>query len=161
MQKQVTLTEQGYKQISEELEYLKGTRRSEMAEKIKTARGFGDLSENAEYDEAKNEQAQVEARIAELEAMLKVAVVLSKDQIKKNTVSLGTTVKLHIVEDDGEEDAEYQIVGSNEANPMEGRISDESPVGKQLIGHKKDDTVEVETPYGITKYTILGVKPTK
>lgn len=161
MAKQITLTEQGYKQISEELEYLKGERRSEMAEKIKVARGFGDLSENAEYDEAKNEQAQVEARIAELEAMLKVAVVLTKDQIKSNTVSLGTTVKLHIIEPGLEEDAEFQIVGSNEANPLEGRISDESPVGKALSGHKVGERVSVETAFGTTDYEILAVSPTK
>jgi transcription elongation factor GreA len=160
MQKQVTLTEQGYKQISEELDFLKGTRRAEVAEKIKVARGFGDLSENAEYDEAKNEQAQLEARINELENTLKVAVVLSKDQIKHNTVSLGTTVRVHIVEPDFEEDAEFDIVGSNEANPMEGRISDESPVGKALVGHMVGETVELETTYGLTTYEILAVSPT-
>ncbi len=160
MQKQVTLTEQGYKQISEELDFLKGSRRAEVAEKIKVARGFGDLSENAEYDEAKNEQAQLEARIAELENTLKVAVVLSKDQIKHNTVSLGTSISVHITEPDFEEDAEFDIVGSNEANPMEGRISDESPVGKALVGHMVGETVEVETAYGITTYEILAVTPT-
>ncbi len=160
MQKQVTLTEQGYKQISEELDFLKGSRRAEVAEKIKVARGFGDLSENAEYDEAKNEQAQLEARIAELEHTLKVAVVLSKDQIKHNTVSLGTSITVHVVEPDFEEDAEFDIVGSNEANPMEGRISDESPVGKALVGHMVGETVEVETAYGMTTYEILAVTPT-
>ncbi len=160
MQKQVTLTEQGYKQISEELDFLKGSRRAEVAEKIKVARGFGDLSENAEYDEAKNEQAQLEARIAELEHTLKVAVVLSKDQIKHNTVSLGTSISVHVVEPDFEEDAQFDIVGSNEANPMEGRISDESPVGKALVGHMVGETVEVETAYGMTTYEILAVTPT-
>ena len=134
MQKQVILTAQGLKQITDELEDLKSLKREEVAEKIKQARSFGDLSENSEYDEAKNEQAMVESRIAELENMLKVAVVLNKDQIQRDVVSLGTSVKVKITEDGTEETALFQIVGSAEANPMEGRISDESPVGKALVG---------------------------
>ncbi len=161
VQKPITLTEQGLKQISEELEQLKTVRRQEVAEKIKVARGFGDLSENAEYDEAKNEQAVVESRIVELENMLKVAVVMNKDMIKRNIVSLGTTVTVKVIEPDFEEQTKFHIVGSTEANPMEGRISDESPVGRALIGRKVKETVEVETAYGKTQYEILDVKPTK
>ncbi len=160
MQKQVILTAQGLKQITDELEDLKSLKREEVAEKIKQARSFGDLSENSEYDEAKNEQAMVESRIAELENMLKVAVVLNKDQIQRDVVSLGTSVKVKIMEDGTEETALFQIVGSAEANPMEGRISDESPVGKALVGHRCGDKVNVETAYGITVYEILAVDMT-
>lgn len=161
MQKQVVLTATGFQQVTEELEELKTVKRQEMADKIKQARSFGDLSENSEYDEAKNEQAMVESRITELENMLKVAVVLNKDHIEHDVVSIGTTVNVRVIEDDFEETSTFEIVGSTEANPMEGRISDESPVGHALIGHKKGEKVEVETAFGKTVYHILAVDATE
>ena len=160
MTKQTVITDEGLKKLEKELEELKTVKRKEVAEKIKVALSFGDLSENSEYDEAKNEQAMVESRIAELENMLKVAVVLNKDQIQRDVVSLGTSVKVKIMEDGTEETALFQIVGSAEANPMEGRISDESPVGKALVGHRCGDKVNVETAYGVTVYEILAVDMT-
>ena len=119
---------------------------------------YARVVEKKEY--TTTEKDRLIARIAELENTLKIAVVLSKDQIKHNTVSLGTSIHVHIVEPDFEEDADFDIVGSNEANPMEGRISDESPVGKALVGHMVGETVEVETTYGLTTYEILAVAPT-
>ena len=160
MEKEIVMTYAGLRALEDELEQLKTVKRKEVAEKIKVARGYGDLSENSEYDEAKNEQAMVESRIAELENMLKVAVVLNKDQIQRDVVSLGTSVKVKITEDGTEETALFQIVGSAEANPMEGRISDESPVGKALVGHRCGDKVNVETAYGVTVYEILAVDMT-
>ena len=160
MANEIVMTKEGYDDLVKELNELKTTRRAEISEKIRVARGFGDLSENSEYDEAKNEQAMVESRIAELENMLKVAVVLNKDQIQRDVVSLGTSVKVKITEDGTEETALFQIVGSAEANPMEGRISDESPVGKALVGHRCGDKVNVETAYGVTVYEILAVDMT-
>ena len=160
MKKEFKMSQARYDELQKELNYLKTTRSDGVAEQIKVARGFGDLSENSEYDEAKNEQAMVESRIAELENMLKVAVVLNKDQIQRDVVSLGTSVKVKIMEDGTEETALFQIVGSAEANPMEGRISDESPVGKALVGHRCGDKVNVETAYGITVYEILAVDMT-
>lgn len=160
MAKQIFVSKDGYLKLQNELEHLKTVKRAEIAQAIKKARSFGDLSENSEYDEAKNEQAMVESRIAELENMLKVAVVLNKDQIQRDVVSLGTSVKVKIMEDGTEETALFQIVGSAEANPMEGRISDESPVGKALVGHRCGDKVNVETAYGVTVYEILAVDMT-
>lgn len=160
MAKEFKISTLRLKELEQELFYLKTTREKEVAEQIKEARSFGDLSENSEYDEAKNEQAMVESRIAELENMLKVAVVLNKDQIQRDVVSLGTSVKVKITEDGTEETALFQIVGSAEANPMEGRISDESPVGKALVGHRCGDKVNVETAYGVTVYEILAVDMT-
>ena len=129
--KQVKLTEDGLKQLEEELEYLKTKKRKEVSEKIKVALGFGDLSENSEYDEAKNEQAQVEARIVSVENMLKNAIVIDESERDTSKVELGATVTIHDIEFD--EDITYKIVGSTEADPDEGRLSDASPLGLSLI----------------------------
>ena len=153
--KQVTVSSEGLKKLQEELEYLKTTKRKEVAEAIKTARAFGDLSENSEYDEAKNEQAMVEARIAELEVMLQNVQIIDETLISPDIVHLGT--RLIVRDPIMDEEVTYQIVGSKEANPMEDRISDESPVGKALLGHRKGDLVEVETPGGTATYTIVNI----
>ena len=134
---------------------LKTQKRQEVAEKIKIARGFGDLSENSEYDAAKEEQAQVEARIIHLENMLKNAKVIDQDDIDLNKVSIGTRVKVYDIEFD--EELEYSIVGSTEADPDLNKISDESPVGKALIGKNIDDIVDVETPVGVFQLKILSI----
>lgn len=148
------LTKEGYKKLEEELAYLKGPRKMEVAEKIKQAREYGDLSENSEYDEAKNEQALLEAKIAETEAMIRNVKIV--DEISTNTVGIGTTVTIYDYE--FEEEIEYKIVGTTEINIAEGKISLESPVGKALFGKKKDDEVEVEVPDGINKYKVLDIK---
>ena len=153
--KQVILTDEGVKKLEEELESLKTVKRKEIAEKIKVALSFGDLSENSEYDEAKNEQAMVEARIAQIEAMLKNAKVIDDDDINTDVVSVGAKVKVLDLEFD--EETEYQIVGSTETDPMNNRISDESPIGKGLVGHRVGDTVEVETPGGMLVFIIKGI----
>ncbi len=153
--KQVTLTASGLEKLEEELEYLKTKKRKEVSEKIKVALGFGDLSENSEYDEAKNEQAQVEARIVTLENMLKNAVVIDESEIDLDRVGLGTKVKVLDVEFD--EEIEYNIVGSTEADPDQQKISDESPVGKALMGRKVGETVSVETPGGVIDFKILEI----
>ncbi|HIW57056.1 MAG TPA: transcription elongation factor GreA [Firmicutes bacterium] len=153
--KQVTLTASGLEKLEEELEYLKTKKRKEVSEKIKVALGFGDLSENSEYDEAKNEQAHVEARIVTLENMLKNAVVIDESEIDLDRVGLGTKVKVLDVEFD--EEIEYNIVGSTEADPDQQKISDESPVGKALIGRKVGETVSVETPGGVIEFKILEI----
>ena len=140
MAKQVMLTVEGLQKLEEELEYLKTIKRKEVAEKIKEARGFGDLSENAEYDEAKNEQNQVESRIIDLENMLKNAVVIDQDEVEIDKVGIGTRVKVYDVEFD--EEIEYSIVGSTEADPDKNKISDESPVGKAILGKKLGMTPE-------------------
>lgn len=148
------LTEEGYKKLQEELAYLKGPRKMEVAEKIKQAREYGDLSENSEYDEAKNEQALLEAKIAETEAMLRTAKIVEK--VSTNSVGIGTTVKLYDYE--FEEEIEYHIVGATEIDVAQSKISLESPVGRALFGKRKDDEIEVEVPDGINKYKILDIK---
>ena len=148
------LTEEGYKKLEEELAFLKGPRKMEVAEKIKQAREYGDLSENSEYDEAKNEQALLEAKIAETEAMLRSAKIV--DKVSTNSVGIGTTVKLYDYE--FEEEIEYHIVGATEIDVANSKISLESPVGKALFGKKKDAEIEVEVPDGINKYKILDIK---
>jgi len=154
--KQTLLTADGLKQLEEELEYLKTTRRRDVSEKIKQARAFGDLSENSEYDEAKNEQAQVEARIVELEIKLKNVKLIDESAIDTTAVSIGSKVKILDMEFDMEE--EYFIVGSTEADPSKNRISDESPVGKALLGAKAGDVVDVEVPSGdIVKFKIIDI----
>ena len=155
MVKQVILTDEGLKKLEEELDQLKTVKRKEIAEKIKVALSFGDLSENSEYDEAKNEQALVESRIASIEATLKNAQVIDSKDIKTNKVFVGTKVKLLDLEFN--EECEYKIVGSNEADPANGKISDESPVGKGILGHRVGQTVEIETPAGVTAYKILEI----
>lgn len=153
--KQVKLTEDGLKQLEEELEYLKTKKRKEVSEKIKVALGFGDLSENSEYDEAKNEQAQVEARIVSVENMLKNAIVIDVSERDTSKVELGATVTIHDIEFD--EDITYKIVGSTEADPDEGRLSDESPLGKSLMGKAEGEMIDVDAPAGVIQYKILKI----
>ena len=153
--KQTILTDEGLKKLEEELEHLKTVTRKEVADKIKVALSFGDLSENSEYDEAKNEQALVESRIAQIEMMLKNVKILDEDEISNDIISVGSRVKLYDTEFD--EEVDYQIVGSTEADPLQGRISDESPVGKFLLGHKVGDMVDVETPGGVCTYKVLEI----
>ena len=153
--KQTILTDEGLKKLEEELEQLKTVTRKEVADKIKVALSFGDLSENSEYDEAKNEQALVESRIVQIEAMLKNVKILDEDELTNDIVSVGSKIKLFDKEFD--EEVDYQIVGSTEADPMSGRISDESPVGQSVLGHKVGDVVEVETPGGVCLYEVLEI----
>lgn len=155
--KQVVMTTEGVKKAEEELELLKTVKRKEITEKIKVARGYGDLSENSEYDEAKNEQAIVEARIAELEAMLKNVKIIDDEDLKSNVVHLGTRLLLKDVEFN--EELEIKIVGSAEANPEEGLISDDSPIGKALLGKKANRAkdIEVQTPGGVSLFRILKI----
>lgn len=153
--KEVLLTYEGLKKLEEELEYLKGEKRKEIADRIKQALAFGDISENSEYDEAKNEQAQNEVRIAQLESMLKNASIIDEEEVDTKVVSLGARVK--IVDVKSKDEYDYQIVGSAEADPTSNRISNESPVGSALLGHKAGDTVEVEVPGGKIKYMILEI----
>jgi transcription elongation factor GreA len=154
--KENILTKEGYNALKKEIEDLSTRRRREVAERIKVAREFGDIAENAEYDSAKNEQAMLEARIAKLEERLASARVIEKRDISKDVVSVGSTVRLRDV--DAKQTVEYRIVGSAEANPAESKLSNESPVGKAIIGHKKGETVEVSTPRGSLKYKILEIK---
>ena len=146
------LTEDGLKKIEQELENLKTVRRKEIAEKIKVALSFGDLSE---YDEAKNEQAIIEAKITQLEAMLKVVEVVDTDELSTDIVSVGS--KVRILDMDMDEEEEYQIVGSAEADPMENRISDESPMGKGLIGGRINEEIDIEIPAGMMRLKILEI----
>ena len=152
-------TETGYRKLTEELDYLKNIRRAEVNEAIAVARSFGDLSENAEYDAARNEQAQVEARILELEELIANATIVDESAIKHDTVNVGSQVKVLDVEFD--EEIEYSIVGSNEANPLLGKISDQSPVGNALIGSKVGDELTVEVPSGQLKLRVLEVSRAK
>ena len=149
------LTAEGLKILEDELEDLKVNRRKEVSQKIKEAREQGDLSENAEYDAAKDEQRDIEARIEEIEKILKNAEVVTDEHDTKN-INIGWTVTLLDVEFD--EETEYRIVGSTEANSLKGKISNESPVGKALIGAKKGQTVSVETQAGVLKYKVLGIE---
>ena len=153
---EILLTQEGYDKLEEEVEFLKTVRRKEVAERIKVAISFGDLSENAEYDEAKNEQAQVEERIMKLENMIRKAVIIDESQIDVNVVTIGSIVKVNDVEFD--EEVEYTIVGSAEADPYDGKISNESPVGKALLGRTIGDVVEVQVPDGVAKFEILEIK---
>ena len=157
MEKTIKITEDGLLKLKAELEYLKTEGRTDIAEKIKVARGYGDLSENSEYDEAKNEQAKIEARIVEIEAILKNIEVIEevKGRGKPKTVSLGVLVKALDIEFD--EECEYRVVGSTEANPLEGKISDESPLGKALLGKTVGDEVIVDAPAGELKFKILEI----
>ena len=156
MQKQFMMTEKRLQEIKDELEYLKTVREKEVAEQIKEARSFGDLSENSEYDEAKNEQGKLYSRIAELENILAGAVIINEDSITTQHVSMGTRVT--VMEQDDDEPQEYAIVGSQEADPMHGIISEESPFGRALIGAKEGDTVSVEAPQGVINYTVLRIE---
>ena len=156
MDKKVVVTASGLKALEDELEMLKTVRRSEISEKIRVARGYGDLSENSEYDEAKNEQAIVEARIADLEVMLKNVVILDESEIVTDVVSLGSNVKVY--DEEFDEELEYVIVGSTEADLDLGKISDESPVGKALIGKKVGEVAEAILPGGETaKFKVISI----
>ena len=155
MDKKVALTYDGIRELEEELKHLKVNSRKDIAQKIKEARAQGDLSENAEYDAAKDEQARIEARIVSIEKMLRNAVLIEEEDSETDTVRLGSKVTLYDME--FEEEVTYQIVGSAESNPEKYRISNESPLGTGLIGHKIGDTVEIDAPVGIIKYKILAI----
>ena len=157
MAKEVILTKEGYEKLKQEIDYLSTEKRREVADRIRVAREFGDIAENSEYDDAKNEQALVEHRIAMLEERLLSARVIEKKDIAKDVVSVGSTVKLRDM--GANKTVEYRIVGSAEANPAEQKLSNESPVGKAILGKKKGETVEVQTPRGkALKYKILDIK---
>ena len=155
-EKEVILTQEGFDNIEKELEYLRTEKRAEIAERIKIALGFGDLSENSEYDEAKTAQAENEAKIAELENKVRYAKIIDEKDIDTKTVQIGSTVKLYDVEFD--EEVEYTIVGSTEVNLAENRISNESPIGSALLGAKNGQTVEVNAPAGVIQYKIISIK---
>jgi transcription elongation factor GreA len=155
LEKEIVMTYAGLRALEDELEELKTVKRKDVAEKIKVARGYGDLSENSEYDEAKNEQGMVEGRIALLEKMLKQARVIDESDVEADVISIGSHVK--IKDDDGDED-EYDITGSTEADPVNGKISDESPIGSALIGHKAGDKVDITLPNGnVVMYEVVDV----
>ena len=154
--KEILLTQEGYDNLEKEIEFLKTEKRTEIAERIKVALGFGDLSENSEYDEAKSAQAANENKIAELENKIRYAKIIDESEIDTKTVQIGNIVTLHDVEFD--EEIEYTIVGSTEVDLALNRISNESPMGVALLGAKKGGVVEVEAPAGIMKYKILAIK---
>jgi len=154
--KEVILTPEGYENLKQEIETLSTEKRREVAERIRIAREFGDIAENAEYDDAKNEQAHLEARIALLEERLKMARVVTKKEIKSGEVSIGTKVRLRDVK--ANKTVEYHIVGSAEANPAENKLSNESPVGRAIMGRKKGETVEVAAPRGKLTFKIMDIK---
>lgn len=154
-QKETLLTYEGLKKLEDELEYLKTEKRKEVSERIKVALGFGDLSENSEYDEAKNEQAQVEMKIADLENKLRNVKLIDEDEIDTKTVQVGNTVQVLDMEFD--EKINYTIVGSTEADLDSNRISNESPIGKALLGKKRNEVVEVEAPAGVLSFKILKI----
>lgn len=154
--KPMVLTADGLKKMTDELDYLKNIKRVEVKEAIAVARSFGDLSENSEYDEAKNEQAKVESRINELEEILKNVVVINENELSDDTVNLGMTVKVY--DEEFDEEDEYNIVGTNEADPLKNNISDQSPIGMALVGKKVGDIAEVEAPDGIVKLKILEIR---
>ena len=155
MSKEILLTAEGLKNLEEQLEFLKTEKRKEVAEKIKEALSFGDLSENAEYDAAKNEQAEVEEKITKLENILKNALVIDDESAESGIVSIGSKVKIY--DKDFDEEVIYTIVGSTEANPAENKISNESPVGKALLGKQTGDEVEVDAPQGTFSLKILEI----
>ena len=155
-EKETHLTKEGLEKLQSELEYLNGERSIEIAKKLEEARSHGDLSENSEYDEAKREQAENAMKIEQLKSKLKNVVLIDESELSTEEVSLGVVVVLHDVEFD--EDVEYHIVGSTEANPLENKMSNESPVGSAIIGHKVGETVDVQTPAGIFQYEIKNIK---
>ena len=154
-EKEVILTQEGFDKLEKELEKLKTETRAEIAERIKVALGFGDLSENSEYDEAKNAQAENENKIVELEKKLRLAKIIDESEIDTKTVQVGNTVKVLDIEFN--EEVSYTIVGSTEVNLAENKISNESPIGKALLGAKKNQTIDVQAPAGIMKYKILAI----
>lgn len=156
MEKETFLTQEGLKKLEEKLEHLRTVRRNEVAERIKEARSFGDISENSEYEDAKNEQAFIEGEIAEIEKMLRSAKIIDHGDLDDKTVSIGSIVKVNDLELDDEE--EYTIVGSAEADPSANKISNQSPVGNALLGHQIGDIVKVQAPAGEIKFKILEIK---
>jgi len=156
-EKETILTQDGLRKLEEELEHLKGTRRKEIAERIKQAKEFGDLSENAEYEDAKNEQAFVEGRILQIDQMLRSARVIDNNTANVDMVAVGSTVRLKDV--GAGDEITYTIVGSAEADPLQDRISNESPVGHALLGRRRGETVTIRVPAGTLKYTILEIAP--
>jgi len=154
-EKETLLTPDGLRKLEEELEFLKTVKRKEVAERIKQAKEFGDLAENSEYEDAKNEQAFMEGRILTVEAMLRSAKVIDNHDVRSDVVTVGATVRL---EDEAGEELNYTIVGSPEADPRHDRISNESPVGRALLGKRKGQTVTVKAPGGTIKYTIKAIK---
>ncbi|OEH84379.1 transcription elongation factor GreA [Desulfuribacillus stibiiarsenatis] len=155
-EKEVILTLDGLKKLEDELEQLKSVKRREVAERIKIAISYGDISENSEYEDAKNEQAFIEGRIITLEKMLRNAKIINNDEVDVNVVSVGSTVNVKDLEFGDE--MEYKIVGSAESNPLENKISNESPLGKALLGKSKGAMIEVSAPAGIIKYEVLDIK---
>lgn len=154
--KPMVLTAEGLKKMTDELDYLKNIKRVEVKEALAVARSFGDLSENSEYDEAKNEQAKVETRIGELEEILKNVVVINENELTDDTVNLGMTVKVY--DEEYDEEDEYNIVGTNEADPLKNNVSDQSPIGMALLGKKVGEFAEVEAPDGVIKLKILEIR---
>jgi transcription elongation factor GreA len=154
--KEVILTPEGLQKLEEELEHLKSVKRREVAERIKVAISYGDISENSEYEDAKNEQAFIEGRIMTLEKMLRNARIIQEDEVNTDVVSIGSTVRLRDIEFD--EEVEYTIVGSAEADPASNKISNESPVGRALLGKKVGSIVDVQVPAGTIQFQILGIK---
>lgn len=154
-EKEVLLTQEGFENLEKELDYLKTEKRAEIAERIKVALGFGDLSENSEYDEAKSAQAANEDKIAELENKVRYAKIIDESEIDTKTVQVGNTVKLW--DEEFEEEVCYTIVGSTEVDLLQNRISNESPIGTALLGAKKNQIVEVQAPAGVAKYKILSI----
>ncbi len=160
MEEKVTLyTAEGYKSLVDELAFLKGTKLEEVKRSLAQARSFGDLSENSEYDEAKNEQAKVVARIAELEELINHAKVIDETEIRADVVNLGSTVK--VLDYEFDEKVEYNLVGTNEANPLLGKISDQSPIGSAMLGAVVGDIITVQAPSGELKFKILAVERSK
>ena len=154
-ERETILTPEGLRKLEEELEFLKSVKRKEVAERIKQSKEFGDLTENSEYEDAKNEQAFVEGRILTLEGMLRNVKVINNHDVRSDVVTIGSTVQLT---DESGEDLTYTIVGSAEADPLHDRISNESPVGRALLGKRKGQTVTVQAPAGTAKYTIRAIK---
>lgn len=154
-EKEILLTQEGYDNLEKELDYLKTEKRAEIADRIKVALGFGDLSENSEYDEAKTAQAENENKIAELENKIRYAKIIDESEIDTKTIQVGNSVKLF--DEEFKEEVSYTIVGSTEVDLAQSKISNESPIGAALMGKKKGQTIEVETPAGIAKYKILTI----
>jgi transcription elongation factor GreA len=155
-EKEVILTQEGLKKLEEELEFLKSVKRREVAERIKVAIGYGDISENSEYEDAKNEQAFIEGRIITLEKMLRNARIINSDDVDTNTVSVGSVVILEDME--FSDTVEYTIVGSAESDPLQNKISNESPVGRGILGKQKGSIVDVNVPAGVIQYKIVDIK---
>ncbi|MDD6022645.1 MAG: transcription elongation factor GreA [Oscillospiraceae bacterium] len=155
MAKEYKLSAERLKELEEELTYLKTVKDKEVTEQIKVARGYGDLSENSEYDEAKNEQAKLYGRIAEVEEILANAVLINADEAGSDYIGLGCTFTVKDLEFD--EESTFELVGSQEANPMKGRVSDDAPFGRALVGAKVGDIVKVEAPDGVIQYEVINI----